>query len=640
MPTDQQAYNQIYSLLTPREQWKQILIFPAVDTSDNGVLLSRSVSNYMLWIELPSGKVWGLTLWTFTPFISFHVLERIAQRLETVHPKELETIITYLAKFSGWHKAEHSELAHINLIAEDLARAEIRATLENSMSVKLAEENVRKSAQPHKAAFVEGLLKFNDALDMEVTTLLGNEPILSFEDAVAYNHLIHPVPKLECYRRQAVQTFPLLRGAFTKATTDYRYQRLQQNVDSGNPLLPVLADFFRCQLPVVRFLVGKDFAQIGEEWLEQVDPLVDLLDLLKPDYWPKTQEEWQHVCRWILPVFSALGNFREREYPEMMASCLDDLVKEGYERIPARLERHGVTLIDITTVRDFENAMREWSAEVGIAQSKASAALWQYSVLKVAVLSHRWHDWLARRMEDEETKVDETDVASSGWPTFISTSWHHNRHTVVPLNHPWILQEEGRRMKHCVGTYVSQCRYFGSHIFSIRDSVSGKSLSTVELRLSEGSGSQYAIVEEQHRAYDNAIPTADCEQTLKKFLRYLAVTVSREQFIEILKQQQQRRSESDEFRRLCYRPAWPRRMKEEFRELLHGYPLLENLGYHADAETAEDNHLLSAAEVRALLNMDILTEDIEQLSAAEIRELREMDFLSIDIEQHAEADGL
>lgn len=605
MPINHQKSPHIYSLLPAQEQWRQVLIFPTVDIRDDGVLLYRNISNYMLWIELTSRKVYGLMLWTFTPFVSFSVLERIAQCLETARPKELDAILTHLATLAGWRTAERSTLPDINMIAENLARAEIRATLENSMSVKLADENVRQAAHPHKADFVEGLVKFSDTLDQDVLALLGNEPILSFDDAVAYNYMMHPVAKIECYRRQAMQTFPLLRDALSRVSADFRYQRLQQNVDSGNPLLPVLTDFFKCPLPVVRYLVGKDFALVGEEWRPMIDHLADLLGMLKPDYWPQSAEDWQHLCRYILPVFTALGNLRDREYPVMLKTCLNDLAREGYARILARLVRHGVTLIDITTVPDFEKSLREWSAEVGTIQSKASEALWQYSILKIAVLSHRWHDWLARRMEDQEAAVDTDEVASSGWPTFTNEPWRNGQHTVVPLNYPWVLHEEGQRMRHCVGTYVSQCRYFGSHIFSIRGST-GQSLSTVELRINERSGSQNEIVVEQHRAYENANPTEASEQTLKKFLRYLKVTVTREQFQDIRKQQEKRRSESDEFRKLVYRPAWPRRMREEFRELLHGYPLLESIG-----ESNNTSKILSKDEIDALLNC-VFTGAIEE----------------------------
>lgn len=586
----------IYTLLPPQEQWRQVLIFPTVDVREDGVALYRNVSNYIIWLELSSRKVWGLTLWSFTPFISFRVLERIALRLETAHPRELDAILPPLATLAGWRELHHTKLVDINMIAEDLARAEIRVTLDSPLSVELAEANVRLAANPHKSAFVEGLVNFNKTLNQEVMALFGCEPLVSFDDAVIYNYMMHPIAKIECYRRQAMQTFPLLRNALSCVTVDYRFQRLQQNVDSGNPLLPVLSDFFRCSLQLVRFLVCKDFSLVGEEWQWQLDQLVDLLGMLKPDYWPKIAEDWQNLRCWLLPVFTALGNLRKREYPETLANCLNDLAKEGYARIPARLERHGVTMIDITTIPDFEKTLREWSAEVGSEQHQASDALWQYSILKIAILSHRWHEWLLRRMEEEEKTVDEVEVASSGWPTLISEPWHNAQHTVVPLNYPWVLHEEGRLMRHCVGTYVSQCRYFGSHIFSIRRSSTGQPQSTVEIRINERPGNEYEFVVVQHRAYENTAPVEACELTLKEFLRYVRATATKEQLHEILRQQQKRRSESNDFRRLVYRPAWPHRMVEEFRGILHGYPLLEHIGNNA----ANDKHL-SADEINALL---------------------------------------
>ena len=564
-----------YALVSPRDGWRQSLIFPTVSVLGNGVSLDRRVSSYGLWIELESRRVWGLTLWSSTPFISFRELESIARRLESVHPKELDSTLVSLAKYVGWRRAGCAEASDINLIAEELARAEILATVQSRMSVQFAEENVRRVAAPHAAEFTEGLLKFNDALDPEVRALFGNEPLLSHEAATPYNYLMHPAAKIQCYRRQAMQTFPLLRDHFTRPTTDHRRLRLQQNVDSGNPLLPVLTDYFRCALPVVRCLVGKDSALVGEEWRSQVEPLVDLLGLLKPGYWPVTSEDWRHLYRWLLPVFSALGNFSKREYPEHLGGGLDELAKEGYARISARLERHGITLIDISGIPDFEKALREWSVQVGSTPERSIAALWSYSILKVAVLSHRWHDWLVRRIEDEEVSVEAPETPGLGWPTLTVEPWRNERHAVVALNYPWILQDEGRRMEHCVGTYVSQCRYFGSHIFSLRDPATGRSLSTVELRLEERPGQADEILVEQHRAFENADPAAECKQTLDEFLRHLRATVTIEQCRDIRKELHKRCQESDDYRSIVSNPAWPRRMVAEFRGLLRGYPLLE-----------------------------------------------------------------
>jgi hypothetical protein len=575
--THQQSAH-IYTHLPQQEWCRQLLIFPAINSSYDGIALYRNISNYVLWIELASHKVWGITIWTFTPFIPFRVLERIARRLETSSPHEFDSMAKSLSTLAGWRKAELTTLQNINTVAEDLARAEIRSTVENSQSLKLSDENVRKEAQPYKAELVEGLLKFNGSLDLDVLALIGNKPLLSMGDASAYNYLMHPVSKIECYRRQAMQTFPLLRDAFCQISSDFRFQRLQQNVDSGNPLLPVLTDYFRCSLRVVRYLVGKEFSLVGEVWRPQLDQLVDLLGMLKPDYWPQTSDDWQHFNQYMPPILIELGNVSERKYPEMLPACLNDLAKEGYSRIPARLERHGVTLIDIITIPDFERTLQEWAVEVGSTGSEARKALWNYSAIKVAVLSHRWHDWLLHRMEDEVSTLNKDEATIAGWPTLISSPWHNDQHTVVPLNYPWALHEEGQRMKHCVGTYVSQCRYFGAHIFSIRDSFSGLSLSTFEMHIGERYGYEATFAVDQHRAHGNARPSDACEQTLQKFLRHLRTTVTKELLHEIDKQLHMRQSESEKYRRLMQRRTWPRRIVEEFSKLLCGYPLLENMG--------------------------------------------------------------
>lgn len=575
MLTDQHTFPATYSLLPPQEEgWRQVLIFPTVDIRTDGVSLNKNIASYILWVELASRKLYGLTIKTFTPFISFQLLKKIAHRLESARPEELDTIFGQIATLAGWREARSVGLADIDTIAESLIKFEIVMKRLHIHSGSPYEESIRQAAYHHKTSYVEGLLKFNDNLDTEALKLICNETVLSSDDTVTYNYLIHSVEKLEMYRRQAMQTFPLLRNYFCRISSDFRYQRLKKSVDSGNPLLPALSDFFRCPLPVVRFLAGKDYSLIGEEWAEKLDQLVNILSMLKPAFWPHAEEDWHIFRTSMLPVFSKFGDYKERKYPIPLADCLNNLAKEGYTRIPARLLRNGILLSDITNIPDFERSFYEWSFHVGIERREAGATLWQYSILKVAVLSRRWHDWLMHITEDNEAAAV-TRISSSEWNTLIKEPWKSGQFMVVPLDNSEALQSEGVRMMHCVGTYANACAYDGSHIFSIRDRDTGKSLSTVEMRVQENLNNRDEIVVAQHHGYLNSKPSEACEQVLKAFLQYLKKSVTREQFRELSVQRQKRLelwkgSHSDD--------VWPQTKIDGFRTLLHGYPLLENFG--------------------------------------------------------------
>lgn len=234
-------------------------------------------------------------------------------------------------------------------------------------------------------------------------------------------------------------------------------------------------------------------------------------------------------------------------------------------------------LNDIESIPDLENAVVQWAQAVnpGMDEHQARTALQCYGVLRLAALSRRWHDALARWMEaDDESAADE----SQGWPTLIDKPWPCGDQVVVPLNHAHLLKEEGRRMRHCVGSYASPCLLMGSHIFSIHDGESGESLSTFELMLANDKG-VWRVELRQHRALENAQPSAACQQALRSFLSYLEAEDLQKHYADIDWKLRQRQWNSGSYEQLLRNFTWPERVVAEFRELLRGYPLLEGLPF-------------------------------------------------------------
>ena len=575
MDTISKTANSGYTLLPSEEHWRQILIFPSDSLLENGVSLNKEITDYSLWIELVTGKIWGLSFWSKTPFLSFRELIVVARSLESAQPSNNDAILDHLKRFLRWQRVSLFEFPDSSLIAENLSRSKLRGASNNGSSIKQSHDIIRQAAESRIAAFDDGLQAFSNALDQDALALIGKTAVRNSNDVTAYNYLTHPAVKIQNYRRQAIQTFPLLREDFTSR---YR-QRLHQNVDSGNPLIPVIADHFSCQIHIVRFLIGKDYELIGDEWREDLQGLVSLLGLLKPGHWPKSQAEWQQFNLWMVPCFNALETLRRYDHlTELLAKGLNELAREGFIKIPTRLEKHGIEMVDFATIPDFINELREWAVQSGASPEATTEALMHYSIIKIAVLCHRWHDWLIRWMEGEDKLDTKQKDSNAEWPTLINSSWQTENHKVVPLNSPWLLQEEGKRMQHCVGQYVSKSRYFGAHIFSIRDADTGRSLSTVELYLDEQVRFEDKIKVVQHYGRSNSVPSEACKVTLRHFLNYLKENVTGEQFDEIRKQLAFRCQESQEYRKLIGNPAWPTKKLEGFRELLSGYPHLTAIG--------------------------------------------------------------
>jgi|GEM_PF-6475344 len=328
-----------YTLLPAEEHWRQVLIFPSDGLLENGVSLNKEITDYSLWIELVTGKIWGLSFWSKTPFISFRELIVVARSLESAQPSDYDAILAHLKRFLRWNKVTLFEFPEGSLIAENLSRSKLRAASNYGSSIKQSHDIIRQAAESRVATFDEGLQTFSNDLDQDALALIGITAVRNSNDVTAYNYLTHPAVKIQNYRRQAIQTFPLLREDFTSR---YR-QRLHQNVDSGNPLIPVIADHFSCQIHIVRFLIGKDYEFIGDQWRDNLHELVVLLGILKPGHWPKSQAEWQQFNLWMVPCFNALQNLcRYDHLTELREKGLNELAREGFIKIPNRLEKHGI----------------------------------------------------------------------------------------------------------------------------------------------------------------------------------------------------------------------------------------------------------------------------------------------------------
>jgi hypothetical protein len=85
----------------------------------------------------------------------------------------------------------------------------------------------------------------------------------------------------------------------------------------------------------------------------------------------------------------------------------------------------------------------------------------------------RWH---------EDTRVlQESQASAQRWESLVAESTRGNI-TVVPLVDAWALHQEGRCMRHCVGSYADDCMADKSRIFSIRQSGYSRPRATFEIR--------------------------------------------------------------------------------------------------------------------------------------------------------------
>ncbi len=202
----------------------------------------------------------------------------------------------------------------------------------------------------------------------------------------AYNYLFNPVSRINTYRRQALLSAPLLSRQLSGASDEFRVKRLQQSIDSGNPLIPVIADYFRCSKPLAKYLLGKKVEQIGAEWHNDLDRLTALLTLLKPVFWPVSDNDWHHFNQCLRPVYCEITRKRESRWLPLLEVWFNDIVDKGYDQVMPRMERYQITVADIVNLPDFIKDLDVWVEQSGGNMHVLDDILKKYSVFRLAEL--------------------------------------------------------------------------------------------------------------------------------------------------------------------------------------------------------------------------------------------------------------
>lgn len=590
-----EAAPDMHVLLVASDIWRQVLVYPSAGTCDDGIRIYPEVGA-ALWIELYTGKVWGFVLRDNSTLLTYRELEHIAPLLEAGHPAEYQEVCARIALLTGRIAPSAPKATTHETLCEDLASFWLVAQQDDAPPEVWAA--TASKILPHlETALGEGLRRFHAALDPEALACAGHALLKNDEGIRHYDYFIHANPNVQRNRRQAVRVYPWAVEMVIPISDDYGIYRLRQNIDAGNPLIPLIAEYYGVTRRVLRYMVGKNYALIGAVWRGNLKVLLTLLDLLKPERYPRGADDWRHFNRWVKPLyrFADLGS---GVAPATLAGWLEELLREGYAAISSRFAAQDITLGDIEAVPDLQRALLHWALAVnpGVGEAQVHKAMASYGILRLAALSQRWHAALARWMErDAPSATDENHEAMPAWPTFIDQPWPCGELRVVPLANLLLLKDEGQRMQHCVGTYASQCLFLGAHIFSIRDA-GGIALSTAELRPRNENGI-WRVHEVQHRAHANGEPSSACRTTLAGFIAYLDNDIPQQRYAAIEWELTKRRANSDDYRDILRYYDWPPWMLREFAELLHGYPLLAALGNNVD----EAPPVLTQEEVDALL---------------------------------------
>ncbi|AOG03282.1 PcfJ domain-containing protein [Bosea sp. RAC05] len=123
---------------------------------------------------------------------------------------------------------------------------------------------------------------------------------------------------------------------------------------------------------------------------------------------------------------------------------------------------------------------------------------------------HRRHDSVRRALDLEFPRLS-SDRRSS-WPALFAGEWHSGMRSITALSTQEALQEEGRLLGHCVGSYAPEAWLLRSHILSFCDHA-GRRRSTAEVKLVDHDH-RIELVVVQHAGAENNEPDNDCRQAL------------------------------------------------------------------------------------------------------------------------------
>jgi len=187
----------------------------------------------------------------------------------------------------------------------------------------------------------------------------------------------------------------------------------------------------------------------------------------------------------------------------------------------------------LASIKETEQPEPFVSREFVVSGLEAATDLIVGKAKNVAVLmmevSRRYASRIPAMMEIEgKTMLEATDrsstrfaaYAENAYPTLTGSFTASNGLVVRPLKDGAELQEESRRLGHCVGSYQSKARRTQCHIYSVQNQSGSESFSTFEFAGVDGGDPRAAAAglrKVQHRAARNGTPSEDCAKAYKEF---------------------------------------------------------------------------------------------------------------------------
>jgi hypothetical protein len=384
---------------------------------------------------------------------------------------------------------------------------EIEKTFERELEGLAPAERFRDSEDILKACPDRALSLLNhDVLDI-------TGPNLEF-----YNLMHSTNPFRVRARIQALTVLPMLKWEFCGMNKET--DRIRRRIDDGKSVWDSFLETHPGKASVLRRIASTKSSP--EVWRGNLAGLLALLEPLPPEKIPASDKEWNafHSIFLALGLDRASHDYRENheERLQLKHRWLNECARMGWEKAYERFAAFEGGVGALTDTFDFLDEIRDAGNHLASQSGEdwQSAGEWKnksrerwlkapnkFGMFRLVEYSVRWH----RDALTEAGFSSSVESQRSTWPCLLSQPVELAPGFIaVSLGNADALTEEGRRMKHCVGSYWRHCFLGNSHIISLRDA-GGNPLSTLEISVPQNGSNKCEIV--QHRAKQNKTPAAE-----------------------------------------------------------------------------------------------------------------------------------
>jgi hypothetical protein len=391
--------------------------------------------------------------------------------------------------------------------------------------------------------------RFLACLDQDV---LANMQMAGLNGCRWYNWLAgfswmegHMSAELGLRRKQASQAYPIAHCLLVQAD-----HPVNVAMETAQPLIPALATALNVDPKIVKSMNG--LTPKAAELAKAPDPqrLAEVVRkvqrLPQGGQKPSTEQDWSAFFASLAFADSIAhvitgGSYQTKGAANAPALADDMLASIGGKwreidapglrqyahAFPDMVNDLSATLIEPALIHFNRHNQNTWTTA-----RLANLIVSNRSLIQVMDVCAWWHREQAAIHRNLAAAFPNRDLPPNFWqPIHLGGFKAANGLVVVALCDQFMLDEEHKRMGHCVNTYGARCLYDGSHVVSIRTADGTKSISTAELSQSalrdligKNKKELTPIIDRlppgviQHRGHENKDPSPQAKEALWEYI--------------------------------------------------------------------------------------------------------------------------